>query len=472
MRSFQHYLAALIPVKKWRRKIRGQKYKTKTEKINRNQLQNDIAFLKNQIQTLANKEIQPPKLFLLNEDDLNALKRQIQTVDSKISQLYKMMVLKEIAPDLLQHFKTDLFPIDNGVYETYSAGLIYQPEIQAIRNKFSAESENLVSALSHVENDIPYENRFQIYKELIKLNTPHKRVIYYQAIFNSLQYRNLEDTLFFCQSMEKEHDSWTLMMDKSWILYISVCLLKNDKEKAKELLTRYVKQFNHALIHNYLPVAHLAHEMGITNENINRANKVFLAFDKSEREKTFENMVQGKKVAIVGNGPQEIGSGNGKKIDTYDVVIRFNGVKIDDNFKKDYGTKTTIIARWWGATMSEIPVSLMAHAEDIYLCALGDTYIKTLEEYIQNGGIISYFNNKDLFQNDMNVSRPTTGIQYLWWVKHINPDFSMDDCYGFSFKEQEISSKPIDYYNLKIDLSTDPHNMIKEKKVILKYLEK
>ena len=122
--------------------------------------------------------------------------------------------------------------------------------------------------------------------------------------------------------------------------------------------------------------------------------------------------------------------------------------------------------------MSEIPVSLMAHAEDIYLCALGDTYIKTLEEYIQNGGIISYFNNKDLFQNDMNVSRPTTGIQYLWWVKHINPDFSMDDCYGFSFKEQEISSKPIDYYNLKIDLSTDPHNMIKEKKVILKYLEK
>lgn len=433
MRPLKHYLAALIPVKKWRRKMRGQKNK-----------QN----------------------ILLSE--------QIRVLDNKISQLYKMMVLKEVAPDLFKHFRSDLFPIDENVYEIYKTNLIYNPEIQSIRNQFSIEQEFLTSCLSHVENNVPYEKRCQIFEDLIQLNTFHKPMIYFQAISNAFRQRDLDLVRSLCERMEQEPDAWEYMMDDSWLWYINLCLLQKREDKAIELLKQYVKRFGsfHFKMFNYLPVAALAEKVGMADEKIARAAAVFKAFDASEKDKTFEKIVKGQRVAIVGNGPQELGSGNGKKIDSYDVVIRFNGgAKTGKEYSKDYGEKTTILARYQGAPFPSESLPLLGHAEDVYFVPLRNQSVEDLYQYVQKGNKITFFSHKnEVFQ--LGINTPTTGIQYLWWVKHINPDFSMDDCYGFSFKDEKVERNPRDFYNPTKNLSREPHNLLKEQKIILKLLRK
>ena len=475
MRPFKHYLAALIPVKKWRKRIRGQKDKKiiKEKNIVQSQLQNDIAFLKNQIQALANKEVQPPKIILINENDFADLKRRIQTVDNKISQLYKMVVLKEVAPDLLNHFKTDLFPIDDSTYEAYKTNLIYNPEMMSIRNKFAVEQEALISSLSHVENDVPYEKRCQSFEKLLSFNTSNKSTIYMQAIFNAFRQRDLDLVRSLCERMEQEPDAWQTMQNHSWLCYICLALLQKQEDKAVELLKKYVNHFRYLHIANYLPVAALTEKLGITDEKIVKSAVIFHAFDKAEKDKTFEKMIKGKRVAIVGNGPQELGTGNGKKIDSYDVVIRFNGgTKAGKEYAKDYGTKTTILARYQGAPFPSSSFPLLGHAEDIYFIFFWDKTLDDLYDYVQKGNKITFFSHKnEVFQ--LRINTPTTGIQYLWWVKHINPDFSMDDCYGFSFKDKEVKGKnPQDYYNPNENRSREPHDLKKEKKVILNLLKK
>lgn len=405
--------------------------------------------------------------------DIKKLSSQLECLDNKISQVYRMMVLKEVAPDLLQHFKTDLFPIDEGVYDAYKTNLIFQPEIEAIRNKFSIEEETLVASLSHVENDVPYEKRCQIFENLIQLNTYHKPMIYMQAIFNAFRQRDLNKVRSLCERMEAEPDAWKVMQNRSWMCYICLCLLQKQEDKAVELLKKYVNRFRYLHIANYLPVAALAEKLSITDEKIAKSAVIFHAFDKAEKDKTFEKMIKGKRVAIVGNGPQELGTGNGKKIDSYDLVIRFNGgAKAGEEYAKDYGTKTTILARYQGAPFPTTSFPLLGHAEDIYFVLFWDKTIDDLYDYVQKGNKITFFPHKEkVFK--LGINTPTTGIQYLWWVKHINPDFSMDDCYGFSFKDKEVKGRnPQDYYNPNENRSREPHNLQKEKEIILNLLKK
>lgn len=47
-----------------------------------------------------------------------------------------------------------------------------------------------------------------------------------------------------------------------------------------------------------------------------------------------------KSIAVVGNGPCELGQCRGYEIDEHDYVIRFNNYKID-GYQEDYGSKTT-----------------------------------------------------------------------------------------------------------------------------------
>ncbi len=45
--------------------------------------------------------------------------------------------------------------------------------------------------------------------------------------------------------------------------------------------------------------------------------------------------------AIIGNSPSELDTNNGIKIDGFKYIIRFNQYKINNKFKRDYGSKIT-----------------------------------------------------------------------------------------------------------------------------------
>jgi len=65
---------------------------------------------------------------------------------------------------------------------------------------------------------------------------------------------------------------------------------------------------------------------------------------KSHHDRLFEKLLEGKSVAVVGNGPQQINKDTGKEIDSHDIVIRFNNYRID-GYEKDYGNRTDIWVR-------------------------------------------------------------------------------------------------------------------------------
>jgi len=52
--------------------------------------------------------------------------------------------------------------------------------------------------------------------------------------------------------------------------------------------------------------------------------------------------LQNKSIAVVGNGGSLIGSDSGEKIDSCDIVIRFNNYDTSLKYRKDVGRKTDI----------------------------------------------------------------------------------------------------------------------------------
>lgn len=396
----------------------------------------------------------------------------LDDINSNINKIFKFMILKEIAPDLLDNFKINMYDINDNVYNAYKTNLIWQKDINDIRNQYSIEYDFLTNCLTYIENDVPYETRCNIFKLLIKQNTKHKPLIYLNAISNAFDRRDLKElnTLFLL--MNEEPDSDQIMLEKARILEISYNLLIGNQRNAESLLKQYISKWGKKNIPNFLPVADLSNKLGYSNNMIRKSAEIFRAFELSRTENYFEKIIKNKKIAIVGNGPQEIGSANGTKIDSYDVVLRFNGYVPAANTINDYGKKCTVIARWLGVPFPKTNFELLCQVEDIYFVRFGNKNIIDLYKYIKKGNRICYFHQKDVCKKNLNINTPTTGLQYLWWVKQINSNFSKNDCYGFSFKDKTINERnPNDFYNLNKNNSREPHDFNKEKEIILRILK-
>lgn len=63
---------------------------------------------------------------------------------------------------------------------------------------------------------------------------------------------------------------------------------------------------------------------------------------------TLNNLLENKRVAIVGPSPHLMGSGMGSLIDSYDIVVRVNYFQTPTEFKTDYGSRTDIMFHNFG----------------------------------------------------------------------------------------------------------------------------
>ena len=98
-------------------------------------------------------------------------------------------------------------------------------------------------------------------------------------------------------------------------------------------------------LENYLFLSSTVSPSGNGDENITKSAK--LCSRLIENEKTFSRLVgeADGKVAIVGNGPQELGKGSGPEIDSANLVVRFNTFSTKYPHSQDYGTKTDVWVR-------------------------------------------------------------------------------------------------------------------------------
>ncbi len=124
--------------------------------------------------------------------------------------------------------------------------------------------------------------------------------------------------------------AWQSYFCHFWLIWFSCLLESGQIEKAERMIDRFLAYRNGRLdeFERFLPVSKYMFDRGIYNERVMMAAKVHEALEKSRAEDLFKNLLEGKKVAVVGNAPSEIGRKKGAEIDAHDLVIRFNNYRL------------------------------------------------------------------------------------------------------------------------------------------------
>lgn len=336
----------------------------------------------------------------------------------------------------------------------------------------------LIAAQEHTFDNLMWRQTQLSFHELWQLFYQHGLISHDKWGFFSKQIRFLllhGDLLSNMKDIFDEHinniNSWTA---QTILRYLSYLILNNDKDNAFNILNFYVKKFGNRDLHTFLPVAAFAANHGVSDKNINRSSDYWNKI--KEHADLFTQMIKGKRVALVGNGPQEIGTRNGSKIDTYDVVIRMNKYEINSTTINDYGKKVTI----W-VNCEKIPQDIEKKGDFKAFFWLCYFYADPMFDFISNQ--TSLYAKCPIGQLDMvslwrevyhetGIYCPSNGLNLIYLIKKINPYFSAKDCFGFSFKDSDLNENHQWVHYSGETLFNMPHDLYKEKEAILKILGK
>lgn len=90
----------------------------------------------------------------------------------------------------------------------------------------------------------------------------------------------------------------------------------------------------------------LRNDSDFISKNTARQFSSFLEKERMDHE-VFDQYLSEKSIAIIGNGPSQLGKKTGEEIDKHEIVVRFNNYEID-GYEDDYGEKCDI----WAISMA------------------------------------------------------------------------------------------------------------------------
>lgn len=241
-----------------------------------------------------------------------------------------------------------------------------------------------------------------------------------------------------------------------WLIYISSLYERNNFDLAQDILIKYVEKYKYLDIHRFPFVSKFAKQIGITNNDIEKTIFISNKLDESIENKIFENAIKGKSIAVVGNGPQELGKGKGYEIDSHDIVIRFNNFNTN-GFEKDYGSKTDIFIRNASVELKDVDRQfnkICVWEPDFYHFIIPQYILDRLyADIVKNKFQTTYLNyemhNIPKIESDIKTNL-TSGTLIIYFLFKINK-ISINDIYGFSFIKNDYDSNSYHYYPDKLD---------------------
>ena len=259
---------------------------------------------------------------------------------------------------------------------------------------------------------------------------------------------------------------WKIQYNIIWLIYISCLIEIDDKVAAVDILKKYISIYGLKDIERYLPVADFAYKNGYESENIKKASFVFKKLDENRKNKLFEKLIEGKTIAVVGNGPSEIGKGKGKEIDSHDIVIRFNNYRVE-GFEQDYGSRTDV---WIKCSSDDIKheikddnIELIVYEPDYMHHMVIDGYLDVLNSKDIS---VDYFDFDDHFvlRKKLNIF-PSTGLVAIEKIMSKCNAASVD-FYGFSFLQDVQDGYATHYFNDRVEaearIRSEHHSFDKE----------
>lgn len=310
----------------------------------------------------------------------------------------------------------------------------------------------------------------------------HNQFNYFQNIEYETAYNiwiSQGATLELCNRLSYLSQSeyqWNIQNNKLWLIYISCLVETKNNKKALDILNKYLKKWGLTDIDRFVLVSKFAKENNITSAQIEKTYFIYNYMNNIRNNNVIEELLKGKSVAIVGNGPSEIGKNKGKEIDSHDIVIRINNYVIS-GYENDYGTKTNIWVRGSGSPQVE---DRTQHNE--YLAVLWEAdyehfpiffnHIDILYRDAKNNIIFSNFDfriHKEIKEKSK-INFPTSGLMCIYWLHSLK--LKKLSYYGFSFLDG--ANKNIHYYKDEDEQLArnfiEPHSLAEETDFIRKVL--
>lgn len=190
------------------------------------------------------------------------------------------------------------------------------------------------------------------------------------------------------------------------------------------------------------------------------------------------------KIAIVGNAPTEFGTGNGKLIDSFDKVIRFNNFELGPKHSADYGERTDYWCHcaWNGIKMRDQKFEKVLISTPLCLSdSKQPSHIdeKVLNKYKDVNMAIPQecYNELCVLMRKLApriLTSPSSGLTIAYWTYKENNNTLNRNCL-FGFNHFDTSLGYIDYFDKDNSLYVNqqkpavPHNGYVQK-VVFDYL--
>lgn len=214
------------------------------------------------------------------------------------------------------------------------------PSIQFLTNKveeLQVENDNKTKQLISLKSDLSIASKYilELKKEKELILESQWRTYGYKSISQDDMLKSLHTPYL-----------WMKESPTYWMIIFSSLISLNLSDVVIKFIPKYISIHGFQMIERYLSVANCVAGIGIDHPScIDTAVIIYDNFKKSNQKMI--DYFSNKKVAIVGNGPSEIGKSKGTLIDDHDVVVRFNNYVIEP-FSDDYGKRTDVWIRGSG----------------------------------------------------------------------------------------------------------------------------
>lgn len=300
-------------------------------------------------------------------------------------------------------------------------------------------------------------------------------ISHYDLVRGIWQFEGVTDELItMLEIFNQSFECWQKENNLIWLIYVSSLLERNNIEKAKKILNKYIKRYGLKDIERFVLVSKFAIDIGISSIEIRKTVGIWKTLKNNIGREKFEDWIKGKKIAIVGNSGVELGKGKGKEIDSHDVIVRFNNYPLTGH-EIDYGSKTDVWIRGGNNEVEDRNIAnihSMIYEPDFKHTIMNRTVIdivcRNLSTYPQKVFYWDY-EMKMKFRKESKISNPSSGCFAIWYIYQVLGTLEGVDIYGFGFMGEKVD---VAHYYDNLCKISEYHDVLGEKEFICELYRK
>ena len=418
-------------------------------------------------------------LFMMpyNVQETLKLRQNIAQTSALANATMQLLILRDIAPDIYRKI-APTFAIPEAFAEDIAGWYGASSTNNLIKNK----TASAIYEIARLGFMLPREQTIDLYESALALAGTEKTKFFSTYLDFLFRFGEERMTQAVCEQFLARSDAWEKGEALAWMRVIGFMLRIGDEQQAASLLQVYQKKRQLRAVEEYPQIASFAITCGLKNAKIVNSASCYQALVANREAGLLRQFFHKKQVAVIGNGPQECGSGRGSKIDAYDIVIRMNDFTARENNVADYGEKFTV----WALNekyrkpllMKTLPSSFVWITQCLDYNSIPYEHVRNLTALLKKKMTLVDFSPQEAKELERallipcDYLRPTSGVKIAAYIRMLtDARFGPEDVYALSCKETPSEShnwQGGEYAysdGTKSSRETHPHSLHKEHKM-------